>query len=505
LFENCFMKLRAQIQGTKNRRQLIAEEGHVIAVILVLIALCAISISGTLQANASHHRTNYASNLRADRFYETETALHQAVGWIYSNSPNIISAFDQGAFYSYFDRSAAGVGTNDGQYAVSTRLKNNATTNSVILTNNELLGTSSFPNTTASDGSIFNPISSFSSVDFGGMLVKVTLMDGIAEDPADDDGISPTTNFYPIFRVDAMSQVDRGSHIFAYYIGSYAQQAAVGFFGKDAVTMNQDCDGYDSSAGAYSSSVAHATCPIGSMGTVCVKNSTSVYGSVTTTGTINTAGSCGGDICNDMSCATTSTGCQGSSCALPSYPSYDDFSEYCPSNQGNYSVSGSETLTTPGSTPAQSCWATVSIGNGDVLTLTSTTNNYYFETLNISNGEIEVVPDDASGDVVVYVNHLDSTINGNSVLNSASRPSNFKLVYLGTADVKLNGNADFKMQLIAPNAKITVQGNADFYGGIIAKELEFTGSGEIHYDETLSDSQEPILSFTLSQITEYHR
>lgn len=71
------------------------------------------------------------------------------------------------------------------------------------------------------------------------------------------------------------------------------------------------------------------------------------------------------------------------------------------------------------------------------------------------------------------------------MFNTNNRPSQFKVYYLGTADITLNGTANMHMALVAPYANVTISGNFDYSGGVIAKGLRFTGSGGVHYDESL--------------------
>jgi hypothetical protein len=482
------------------------DEGHIITVILVLIALAAVSISGILQANASHHRINFASNVRAERFYEVESAVGKAGGWLLKNSQNITSAFLQANLYSSFDRTASSVGDNDGDYPNETRIKIDSTNNSVILTNNASLGTNSFPTTIKADSTVFNPVADFANEDFGDILVKITMLDAIADNPALDNGITPTTDFAPIFRIDAMSALDRGAHVYSYFVGKLLESTPAGFFGLTGVSNNRDCDGYDSSVAAYSSGTATATCPIGSHFDICIDDNATIMGTVKALGDIDLSASCGGTVCEDTACTRTSQGCSGSMCLNEDYPVYSTFDTYCTADQGDLTISGTQTLTVSGDDPSQKCWDEVVVEDGGRLFLSTTGYDYFFRSLVFEgNGQIRTSHDDATADIVLYVNQLESTVGAGKLRNLTSQPSKMKVVYLGNSDVTLNTNIEAYLKFIAPNARVFVTGGQDFFGSIVAYNLDIQGSGELHFDGDLGDSETRDLSFGISQITQYNR
>ena len=483
------------------------EAGYVLAMFLVLIAVGSLVVGGALSVNRVTELTNKASNIRSERFYEGEAAVNQVGAWLRENSEDMISVFGREEFYDNFVRGSYNNGSNDAGFITPTKLKLTGGADSVILSNHSSLGTSNFPQTADLDGNTFNPTSSFGSLSFGDVRVKVTLLDGIPKTLAKDTGTDPSeTDYAPMFRVDAMRSTTEGAHVFAYYLGHLVTPVPLGFFGKTEINVNQECDSYDSEVGNYDATTnRNANCPIGSFGDVCIHQSEIVYGEVVSTGNIDGGSPCGGNVCADTSCSKSGDSCSGSSCTVDAeFPEYDSWAVGCPSPQVAQNYNSDQTVT---AAPGANCWSSWSITNGTTVTLESTTTPYYVTSLTL-NGSFDVVPDDPDGVVTLYVYEItggQSQINGNSVVNSSATPAQFQMIYLGTSNVKLNGNADFEMLFIAPYAEVTLQGNADYHGGIIADRLNLTGNGKLHYDESLNNTAPTEISYKLQQVTQYYR
>jgi Flp pilus assembly protein TadG len=65
-------------------------------------------------------------------------------------------------------------------------------------------------------------------------------------------------------------------------------------------------------------------------------------------------------------------------------------------------------------------------------------------------------------------------------------PANFKLVLLGTgATIDLSGGSALYADIYAPGAALTMGGNGDIYGSIVARSIDTTGNGAVHYDLNL--------------------
>src|SRR5690606_16706653 len=130
--------------------------------------------------------------------------------------------------------------------------------------------------------------------------------------------------------------------------------------------------------------------------------------------------------------------------------------EYCPPASGPYPdyivpANQKRILNTAG------CYNSVTLNNRSQLELTVTSAPYFFKTLSVSGGhpqtQLQVNPSPADGTVQLYLLTLvTNNLNGNQTVNPTARPSQFRVNYLGTSDLTLNGNANFGMALTAPNA-----------------------------------------------------
>lgn len=479
--------------------------GYVLVGVMILLAISAIMVATALDFAATSSKTILSEKVRTREYYQAEDSLAKATSWIRDNSKNLTSVFNRSNFYTTFDRTNPTYGSNDsGTVRVLTKIKMQGTSNSAILANSATLATALFPNTVnTSTGASFNPVAQFSAGSFGSDIVRVTLVDAVAVDPTKDYGdpdlgnAAPATDFYPVFRVDAMKATDRGAHVYGYAVGNLIYDYGVGFYGRDVFEMRQGCDSYLSNNGNYSSASRRANCTTGSNGTLQIHQNETLYGSAQTNGSINESSPFGGAVCSDFSsgCPNAGLKCAGASCGVPGLPAYNSWASYCPTNRGNPDTNN-QTLTVSGNAASQKCWATVDIGSSKTLTLTSTNYPYFFDTLKIhNNGALAINPSPSTGTVTIYVRNWDGNkFNGNQVLNANNKPYQLRIHYLGTNALTLNGNAQMRAFLVSPYAAVSVQGNFDYYGGIKATSLTFTGNGDIHYDEsgditTLGDTQ----------------
>jgi Tfp pilus assembly protein PilX len=68
---------------------------------------------------------------------------------------------------------------------------------------------------------------------------------------------------------------------------------------------------------------------------------------------------------------------------------------------------------------------------------------------------------------------------------SAYDASMLQILYGGTGDIELTGNAGAAVTVYAPNATVDYSGTSDLYGSVLAKTIDESGSGNIHYDRRL--------------------
>lgn len=391
------------------------EAGYALIAFVVLTGVGLFILAGTLELSSSSLRTVHAARQRTDRFYDAEKSMNHALSWLRDHSTDMLTPFKRDQFYSTFTRSSAPTtSANDGSFlAVPTRLKLAGTSNSAVLTPNAELGSSVFPATqNLTTNATFDTVGSFQSANLGDSMIRLTLVDALPVDPTSDYGpppaAAPATDFRPVYRVDAMTDMYEGARVVGYLVGSLTYNDTIGFYGHNYLEGLQNCDSYISANGAYSSATKRAHCPVGSNATVQIHQNTTIYGSIRTNGSIDSSSPWGGDVCSDFvsGCPNVGTSCQGAACQVPGLPTFNTWASYCPSDQGNRTVSSNQTWTVGGNTPAQKCWATVSVNSNRTLTLTTTAYPYFIRSLgfqNNSNSRLNISPDVSGGTVSLYV------------------------------------------------------------------------------------------------------
>ena len=68
---------------------------------------------------------------------------------------------------------------------------------------------------------------------------------------------------------------------------------------------------------------------------------------------------------------------------------------------------------------------------------------------------------------------------------SAYDASMLQILYGGTGTIAMTGNSGAAATIYAPNSQFNLSGTADIYGSVLAKRMNETGSGNIHYDRRL--------------------
>jgi hypothetical protein len=76
---------------------------------------------------------------------------------------------------------------------------------------------------------------------------------------------------------------------------------------------------------------------------------------------------------------------------------------------------------------------------------------------------------------------------GGAISNTSLSAANFKVLYAGTAGVKVTGGVGSSSLIYAPAAAVTLSGNATFYGAIVGYTVRSTGGADISYDRTLAN------------------
>jgi hypothetical protein len=74
----------------------------------------------------------------------------------------------------------------------------------------------------------------------------------------------------------------------------------------------------------------------------------------------------------------------------------------------------------------------------------------------------------------------------NGPTGAGGKPEAFMLYSTG-ANIQLAGKSNFYGAVYAPNADIDMGGTHDYYGAMIGRYVDSVGTGQVHYDEALTD------------------
>jgi hypothetical protein len=116
---------------------------------------------------------------------------------------------------------------------------------------------------------------------------------------------------------------------------------------------------------------------------------------------------------------------------------------------------------------------------------------YNFNSIDCSSPVTFVVDNPASGPVVLNIGGVGSSgyaLNFQSgvVINAGGTPSNFQIVYGGTAGLNFQSGANpINAVIYAPNSDLNFQSSGGFYGSMITKTTNFQSSVDLHYDRSL--------------------
>lgn len=496
------------------------QDGSILITVLILLTISAAIVGSMISISMSKLDSLSAAKQRSSEYHQAEKAINQTVQWLRDNSQKMVTPYRREEFYSTFNRIPAAFGANDTAPVakVDTIIALSGTSNAALLTNDPDLGTNVFPPTVdITTNAAFDTAGSFTTMDFGDVSVRLTLVNGAPDVPGADTGSGvPETDFFPIYRIDAMSEADGGVHLYATVKGQLAHVFDLGIYGQDYLEIKQPCDSYVSETDEYSSTTKRANCPAGSNSTSAIHKNEEVYGSMQTNGTIVAESPFGGETCADFEtgCPNKGSTCAGEDCGVPLLEIYQDWAFYCPSGVGRAPIDVTGTTASPqeitvtSNDQAERCIQEVKAGSNTAFRLTSTQFPYYIENLDLANNAQMIIdPNPSGGTVVVYVqNIVGGAFNGNQTVNAAGHPTNFQLIYLGTDPLNLNGTAEMKVALVAPKSQLTVSGSFEFYGAILAKELLLQGSGGVHYDESLGGSG-PVsdIRYRVLELAQYYR
>ena len=98
------------------------------------------------------------------------------------------------------------------------------------------------------------------------------------------------------------------------------------------------------------------------------------------------------------------------------------------------------------------------------------------------NGTVAIAPNSS---LTLYVGGA-VNVSGNGIANMSALPANFTIYGLPTCtSITYSGTSAFQGTVNAPEASFTFSGGAGAFGAFTAHDITVTGSGGVHYDESL--------------------
>jgi Flp pilus assembly protein TadG len=234
------------------------------------------------------------------------------------------------------------------------------------------------------------------------------------------------------------------------------------FIGVQSVDMSGSAytDSFDSSMGPYSGGSA------GNQGHVCSNGPISMSGSSEVNGdahpgkgyTLKTSGSA--SVSGSQTPLTTA------------------LNEHAVDPGDAATVNNNKTipLTAKGKNPLDS-HGNFSLSGSDTVTLQPGT--YYFAKFQLSGSSSVSL----TGKTIFYcTDQVD--LSGGTFFNPSQQAADCQIYGMGNK-VSLSGSSDFYGVVYAPSADIDRSGSSDFYGMMVGATLKLSGSGGLHYDESL--------------------
>ena len=171
----------------------------------------------------------------------------------------------------------------------------------------------------------------------------------------------------------------------------------------------------------------------------------------------------------------------------------------CTGASGNFTITGNGgTIALPN----------VSMQGGSLTFVggTNSTVNVMINSISLSGGAVlgtssgtSVVMNLAGQGISSSGTVLDFT--GGSLSTGSYDPTTFEILYAGTANLKMTGNASSAALVYAPDAQFTMSGTTDFYGAIISNKFTDTGGATVHYDRSLSSKLPTVSNYALTGFT----
>lgn len=312
-----------------------------------------------------------------------------------------------------------------------------------------------------------------------------------------------TANTSAVVTVTAVGQVaiPRAAAINRQLVVKVAKRAAqgAGILSKNSVTFNGNVaiDSYNSQLGPpnpttnRSDQVIVATAS--ATATVTVGGNAEVYGFVATGGNQPTVGSHG-----RIYGASTASGVKIDPTRVRTDFVQNLPNPVAPTDTGYHlgSISSSLTLPRPGDVPQANGRYVytdnsggMDLNGGTTLTITGPVDIILRADMQMGGmGKILLTSVGGSLPSMNIYAYGGVQFDGNGLANTTNVPTNVHVYSLGTADVQLNGNADFTGVVYAPNSRIQSNGNGNINGALVGKSINFNGNAQLHYDIQLGST-----------------
>lgn len=454
--------------------------------VIVLMALTLLVAAGLISTKNTEAVVKSASSEQVKNYNAVEKTMSKTVAWLKSNSANIVAAFSAENFNTNFDITAPASGTNESEnLSVPTLVKIKGTTNSAMLSNSKLFGVSAFPiSKNINNGTSFDAVSAFAAADLGEANTRIILVWA-----RNNKG-----NYQPVFRVDTITDIssDKGVHSFTYVYSTLVSSSSAAFYATGPIvlkTENNSCSSYSWEHGtsSWGKSEPQSNCILASDSTISL--SAKVNGNVFSKSAVqtNSPGSeISGTLCKD-----------NSNCHALSLTNLKSWELSCgSSNQGDLNITSDITLSAKGSAPSQNCWRDVTISANRTLTLDTTDYPYHFRTLTLKNGnnsKIAFKNLNAGQNITLNFEKISgNSINAKQWFNNRNAPNQIKLRITGSDNLVINGEEEFRADILAPQVEVTLNGNYDFHGGIRSKSINVKGNTKLYADQALSET--PIIT-----------
>lgn len=236
-----------------------------------------------------------------------------------------------------------------------------------------------------------------------------------------------------------------------------------GLYGKDKVTITGDSitDSFDPNSGPYDPLTAEENGNVGSNGDIEITGGASyIHGDATASGSVTAPGQVSGNATDGAPPQT-----------LPSVLPCSPYSDGTGVVSGSYNPATGELL-----------------GDGGNPVVELNPGTHCFSSLTLTGTAILTV----SGPTEIYLTG-DSDLTGGGVVNTTGNADDLQILSSGDSLV-IAGSVNAFMEVYAPDTIVDILGGSQLTGSIVGQEVTLSGTTEFHYDESLADSSNFVLT-----------